>query len=94
MSPGMKYRHYSPNAKVIIIRNNKELGEVLRKYFYKKIRVLDYPNEINMASNLFRDFRECDKKGFDIIIIKSIQEKGLGVAIMNRLKKAGKMYKH
>lgn len=90
-SPGMKYKHYSPDAKVIIIKNNKELKEVLKKYSYKKIKILNYPDEINMASNLFRDFRECDKKEFDIIIVKSIPERGLGVAIMNRLNKAGSL---
>jgi L-threonylcarbamoyladenylate synthase len=93
-SPGMKYKHYSPSAKVIVVNNKEEIKEVLKKYSNKKTKILKYPNKINMASNLFKDFRDCDKNGFDIIIVKSIQEKGLGSAIMNRLNKAGKIYKY
>ena len=88
-SPGMKYKHYSPNAKVIIIKNNKELKDILKKNSSKKIRILNYQDEINMASNLFRDFRESDIQKMEIIIVKAIPKRGLGVAIMNRLSKAG-----
>jgi L-threonylcarbamoyladenylate synthase len=93
-SPGMKYKHYSPDAKVIIIKNNKKVEEVLKKYSYKKIKILNYKDKISMANNLFRDFRECDKKEFDIIMVKSIPERGLGVAIMDRLNKAGHLEKN
>lgn len=65
-----------------------ELEEVLKKYPYKKIKILNYADEINMASNLFRDFRECDKKGYDIILVRAVREKDFGCAIMNRLRKA------
>ncbi len=92
-SPGMAYKHYSPNAKVIIVKNKSQIKEVFKKYYGKKIKLLLYKNTINMARNLFKDFRDADKKGFDIIIVKSIQEKSLGNAIMNRLRKGGKIYK-
>ncbi len=91
-SPGMAYKHYSPNAKVIIVKNKSQIKEVFKKYSGKKIKLLIYKNAINMAHNLFKDFRDADKKGFDIIIVKSIQEKSLGNAIMNRLRKGGKIY--
>lgn len=65
----------------------------LKNILEKKIKLLLYKNAINMARNLFKDFRDADKKGFDIIIVKSIQEKNLGNAIMNRLRKGGKIYK-
>lgn len=40
------------------------------------------------ARNLFSFFRECDKKGVEIIYAQEVPEKGIGLAIMNRLKKA------
>jgi len=40
------------------------------------------------ASRLFSTLREFDSESMDIIIAESIVEKGLGLAIMNRLRKA------
>jgi len=40
------------------------------------------------AANLFSVLREFDKEGVDIIIAESIKEEGLGLAIMDRLRKA------
>jgi L-threonylcarbamoyladenylate synthase len=87
-SPGMKYKHYSPKAKVIIIKDVKEIKKILKKNSEKKIKQLNYNDKIKMAKNLFKDFREADKKGYDIIVVKEVEDKGLGYAIMNRLRKA------
>jgi len=40
------------------------------------------------AANLFSVLREFDKEGVDIIIAESVKEEGLGLAIMDRLRKA------
>jgi L-threonylcarbamoyladenylate synthase len=40
------------------------------------------------AKNLFSFFRECDDIGIKIIYAGRVDEKGIGLAIMNRLKKA------
>jgi L-threonylcarbamoyladenylate synthase len=37
---------------------------------------------------LFKTFREFDKKGIDIIVVEGVEERELGLAIMNRLRKA------
>jgi L-threonylcarbamoyladenylate synthase len=87
-SPGMKYRHYSPNAKVLIIKTKEEIKKIHEKNRDKKIKILNYSDEITMAHNLFKDFRSCDKEGYDIILVKAPREKDLGFAIMNRLRKA------
>lgn len=44
------------------------------------------PDEL--ASNLFNRLRECDKQGIQIIFAESFSEVDLGLALMNRLKKA------
>jgi L-threonylcarbamoyladenylate synthase len=40
------------------------------------------------ASRLFKILREFDWEGVDVIVVESIPEKGLGLAVMNRLRKA------
>ncbi|MHB1653183.1 MAG: L-threonylcarbamoyladenylate synthase [Desulfitobacteriaceae bacterium] len=44
------------------------------------------PEEV--ASNLFEGLRLCDRQGVDIILAEGIGESGIGLAVMNRLKKA------
>jgi L-threonylcarbamoyladenylate synthase len=41
-----------------------------------------------MAANLFRVLREFDEENVDVIIAESIPAEGLGLAVMNRLRKA------
>jgi L-threonylcarbamoyladenylate synthase len=45
-------------------------------------------NLFTCAANLFSVLREFDKEGVDIIIVESVKEEGLGLAIMDRLRKA------
>lgn len=42
----------------------------------------------SIAKNLFRVLREMDDRKIELILIESVSEKGLGLAVMNRLKKA------
>jgi L-threonylcarbamoyladenylate synthase len=41
-----------------------------------------------MAANLFRLLREFDEENVDVIIAESVPTEGLGLAVMNRLRKA------
>jgi L-threonylcarbamoyladenylate synthase len=43
-----------------------------------------------IAKNIFKTFRKFDNKDMDIIIMEGVKEKRLGLAIMNRLRKAAK----
>ena len=42
----------------------------------------------NVAKNLFRLLREFDKENINVIIAEGVSKKGIGLAIMNRLRKA------
>ena len=86
--PGMKYKHYSPKAKVIIVKTEEEIKDTASKYLDKKVKILNYENEIKMGKSLFKDFRDADKEGCKIIIVKETKDEGFGCAIMNRLRKA------
>ncbi|MBN1399113.1 MAG: threonylcarbamoyl-AMP synthase [Bacteroidetes bacterium] len=42
----------------------------------------------HIARNLFGAMRELDRQNLDVILIESVEEKGLGAAVMDRLRKA------
>jgi L-threonylcarbamoyladenylate synthase len=55
------------------------------------IRLVTYGSRANLfeiAKNLFKVLREIDSMGVDIAVIEGVEEKGLGLAVMNRLRKA------
>jgi L-threonylcarbamoyladenylate synthase len=112
-SPGVKHRHYAPNAEVILVEG--EASKIVKKMkelvdFYKqenkRVGVLttdenfgyyraDVVKSIGsrknltiIANNLFRLLREFDSEKVDIIIAEGLPLEGLGLAVMNRLRKA------
>lgn len=112
-SPGQKYRHYSPKAKVILYKGDIEkialkINEDYEKFqaegykvgimsteqtenhYMGKLTILcgDRTKPLTISSNLFKDLRDFDHMGADIILAEAVDEKGLGKAIMNRLGKA------
>lgn len=112
-APGMKYKHYSPKARVRVVDGPldkcvEKINEMVHNYIdeglkvgvmatdetrdnYKEGLVLSLGKRQDLstiAKNLFSTLREFDDNNIDIIISEAFIEKGLGVAIMNRLKKA------
>ena len=105
-SPGMKYIHYAPNARVILVYGDRyktlvKIKGIIRdcKRTGKKTGTIgfrDYGSETKfvcktvggMAKNLFRKFREFDGKKVDVILVEGVKDEGMGLALMNRLKKA------
>lgn len=107
-APGMKYRHYSPSAAVIVVegrrdRVHRKIKELVESFkgegkrvgvmatggIYEADEYFDLgESEEDVARNLFKALRELDKRGVDIIIAEGIEERGLGLAVMNRLRKA------
>jgi L-threonylcarbamoyladenylate synthase len=112
-SPGMKHKHYAPNADVIVVegevsaivgkakeltksfvRKGKRVGvlatdETADYYRANAVKSLGSRSDLaTMAKNLFRLLREFDLEGIDIIIAEGVPSEGLGLAVMNRLRKA------
>ena len=112
-SPGQKYKHYSPDAIMIIVSGNIE--EIIEKTMdlceeyesqgmrvgimatkqtydiYESDNILvvgDREIPETIAANLFDALRKFDEVKVDVIIAEAIEEKGIGKAIMNRMKKA------
>ncbi len=112
-SPGMKYRHYSPKAEMILVygsqddvvakinelsAENRKKGiktgvlsslENAQKYCADTVIVTgSVDNLAQVASGLFDSLRKFDEENVDIIYSETFPERGIGRAIMNRLKKA------
>ncbi len=59
------------------------------KYCGFEVKVIGKGSELNIcAANLFSILRSFDKEGFEIIIAEGLEEHDLGLAIMERLRKA------
>ena len=97
-SPGMKYRHYAPGARVRIVDHPDEIQfrgatayigitKVSGAKKFKRIRECDNLSEYARA--LFGFFRECDAAKVEDIYCQKVPEEGLGRAIMDRVRRAG-----
>jgi L-threonylcarbamoyladenylate synthase len=94
-SPGMKHRHYSPRAKVVLVAPGEQLpvsgncgyiGTREPPAACKMERLCATPEEY--AGALFDFFRRCDRMGLDKIFCETVDESGIGVALMDRLRRA------
>ncbi|MCL2225335.1 MAG: L-threonylcarbamoyladenylate synthase [Defluviitaleaceae bacterium] len=77
----------NPNAKIGILIGKKTLRYLKNAPPSAKILLLG-DNEKDIAHNLFARLREFDKLDVDIIFAETTPENGLGVAIMDRMRKA------
>jgi L-threonylcarbamoyladenylate synthase len=113
-SPGMKYKHYSPNCKIILIEDNNEekiADKIIKKaeelsntqlvilstlqnedrYIgFNTICLGDRNRPDTIAHNLFEAFRKCDELGYEVAVMEGIEENGIGIAVMNRARRAAK----
>ena len=96
-APGMKYKHYAPDAEIIIFQGNadnvrqaieEEQKNLETKGKKVKTIIFDYKREEDAAHRLFAELREADAEGADVILASALPEEGLGFSIMNRLMKS------
>ena len=59
------------------------------KYHGFQVKIIGKGSELkNCAANLFNILRSFDKEGFEVIIAEGLEDRGIGLAIMERLRKA------
>lgn len=103
-SPGMKYRHYSPNARVVLVKgehckycqfikqNNKNGVFALMFEDEKPIENCLFYGKINddkqQAKNIFSALRKMDRLGAQTVYVECPNDSGVGLATLNRLLRA------
>ncbi len=102
-SPGMKYKHYAPNAEVRLIAGEPEAVRArireLRKVAEaagKTVAILDYGKDPQEAArDFFARLRELDREGVGLVLVRALEEEELGFSVMNRmLRSAGYDIEH
>jgi L-threonylcarbamoyladenylate synthase len=112
-SPGMKHKHYAPNAEVLLVegavpaviskikalteqykRKGAKVGilatdETQKEYTANVVKSVGSRSNLEtIAKNLFKQLREFDSEDVDVILAEGVPLQGLGLAVMNRLRKA------
>lgn len=103
-SPGLRHRHYAPDARVhirtpgdtaappaFVPGGTRSLPAYIGLHppragawrLKKKCRDVE-----EYARELFHFFRQCDQAGVSAIICEAVPERGLGVALMDRIRRA------
>lgn len=94
-SPGMRHRHYSPRARVKLIEIDRDTGDIGNSAFigltepandYALVKLCKSSEEY--AHSLFAFFRECDHLQIKTIYCETVSEKGIGAALMDRLRRS------
>ena len=102
-SPGMKYKHYAPEAEMQIFisdTNDREkalgMAEIEANRLNamgQKAIIISFRDGLEAAHDLFRRLRDADKAGYDVILAVGVSDDengGIGFSVMNRmLKSAG-----
>ncbi len=84
---GKKVSQLSKQYKICVLCS-RETGEKIKLKGIKKIILGSQKNLKEIAHNLFSCFRKLDKSGADLGIVERFEEKGAGLALMNRIQKA------
>lgn len=95
ISPGQLKKHYSPDIPIRLnikrVKKNEALLNFGKNNLKSNMMQLNLSKKSNLkeaAKNLFKYLHKLDKKKFSGIAVAPIKNKGLGVAINDRLKRA------
>ena len=81
----MLEKYIEKNSEVAVLTTDENLN----RFDKGNIISLGSEKDLNqIAKNLFEALRKCDDLGVQYILCQGFEEKGVGVAIMNRLSKA------
>ena len=104
LSPGMKYKHYSPAAEVYIIKgSDDDVCDFMNLHNMNNIGLLGHGGEKlpegitifpygktseEQAENLFASLRKADEYGCREVYVRMPETEGMGLAVYNRLLRA------
>ncbi len=95
-SPGLKHRHYSPTARVVLIPDSRfQISDSRSSAFiglnephqpFDSVKICASVDEY--AHEVFAFFRECDRRNIKTIYCETVADAGIGAALTDRLKRA------
>ena len=95
-SPGLKHKHYAPRAKVVLVPGadcpahnfgaTAFIGLEKPEMNFDLIKICSSIEEY--AREVFAFFRTCDRRRIKTIYCQSVTENGIGLALMDRLRRA------
>ncbi|OLS22993.1 MAG: Threonylcarbamoyl-AMP synthase [Candidatus Heimdallarchaeota archaeon LC_3] len=81
-----EYHKQMKKVGIIISKKQNDLNaDYIHVFGDKEKNELEY-----LASIIFHEFREMDRRNVDIVLVEAVEKRGLGTAIMNRLKKSSR----
>jgi len=105
-APGQLLHHYAPKVPIKFlnevseeeIKNKKVAGLFFRqnnsKFEFKQVEILSPSGSLHeAAANLFHHLHLLESLDIDMMLVEPVKEEGLGMAIMDRLRKATNRYK-
>jgi len=94
-SPGLRHKHYSPNANVVALDREMKVEDASSAaYIGLSDREECFASEQIVANTeeyariLFEFFRECEREGLKTIYCEAVEETGIGGALMDRIRRA------
>jgi len=94
-SPGMRHKHYAPRADVLLVEKLPDAYELENAAYIGLERPAGEVGSLlicgsieDYARRVFAFFRDCDNEGIERIYCQTVPEAGLGVALMDRLRRA------
>ena len=82
-SPGRSLRHYAPKTPLYLDKKESDFPQGT------KIGYLNQNGNLyEIAQNLYSEIRNIDNTGCDVILARLVENKGVGMAINDRLKRA------
>lgn len=88
---GMLASHYAPHARLELVSDDSEAQAVMGAHTAAGVvaRVLEYSNDVPMyAATLYQQLRQADVDGVAVVVAVVPPNRGLGAAIVDRLRKA------
>jgi L-threonylcarbamoyladenylate synthase len=98
-SPGLKHKHYAPKAKVRLVQSSKfkVQSSKLKAFIGLNAPEIDFDltkicaTVEDYAHSVFAFFRLCDAENIETIYCQTVEETGIGLALMDRLKRAAEL---
>jgi L-threonylcarbamoyladenylate synthase len=97
-APGQLASHYAPRTKTLLLAGPASAGDGGRRALlafreakpgYAAVEILSPSGDLReAATRLFACLHRLDALGLDAITVEPVPEQGLGLAIMDRLRKA------